>query len=194
MLVIGGLTVDGLAYRERKLASRRPGTCGAVSPCCWSGNRPVRASAKFTYLAVVVISAGSTARQPRCWQITEILNRRARFCSPASPSSWPQYRMFFWLLSLADELPALVLGLDHRRRRYGCLRRVPRCARRAMPSLLTPQPLLMFGRSPHLAPRRTADAHPAQPQTPAGSLHGRRRRLPASRRRLAQRHRHSRRE
>jgi len=67
-------------------------------------------SAKFTYLAVVLLSAGSTvgsellySTQNQAWARALLLT--AVFVKLAAVP------VLFWLLSLADELPALVLGL-----------------------------------------------------------------------------------
>jgi multicomponent Na+:H+ antiporter subunit A len=66
--------------------------------------------AKWTYLAVVLLSAGSMAAselmyspQNQAWSRAFILTS---ICVKLAAAP-----MFFWLLSLADELPALVLGL-----------------------------------------------------------------------------------
>ncbi len=142
MLVIGGLTVDGLLIVN---ANWRLGVLEASALLTvllvWQSARS--RVAKFTYLAVVVMSAGSTLAGhvladhgdpefARALLLTGIAGKLA-----AVP-------MFFWLLSLADELPALVLGLVIAVVDMAAFAEFL-VATQAMPSLLAPQPLLMFG-------------------------------------------------
>ncbi len=109
MLVVGGLTVGGLLVANPWLRLGLLETATFLTVVrVWISART--RAAKFTYLAVVSVSAlcaiGSEllASQPnqgwsRALLLTGILVKLA-----AVP-------MLFWLLSLADELPALVLGL-----------------------------------------------------------------------------------
>ena len=100
-------------------------------------------AAKITYLAVVLISAASTiagevladygrAEPARALLLTGIATKLA-----AVP-------LFFWLLSLADELPALVLGLIIAVVDMAAFGEFLGSAH-TMPALLTPQPLLLSG-------------------------------------------------
>jgi multicomponent Na+:H+ antiporter subunit A len=109
MVVIGGLTVGGLLVANPwlRLGLLELATFLTVVQV-WLTART--RAARFTYLAVVLVSAlcavGSEVLSglpnqgwPHALLLTGILIKLA-----AVP-------MFFWLLSLADELPALVLGL-----------------------------------------------------------------------------------
>jgi multicomponent Na+:H+ antiporter subunit A len=142
MLVIGGLTVDGVFIVN---ANWRLGVLEASALLTvllvWRSARSH--VAKFTYLTVVLMSAGSTIAGhvladhgnpefARALLLTGIAVKLA-----AVP-------MFFWLLSLADELPALVLGLIIAVVDMAAFAEFL-FATQAMPSLLAPQPLLMFG-------------------------------------------------
>jgi multicomponent Na+:H+ antiporter subunit A len=114
MLIVGGLSVAGLMIANPWL---RLGLLEAAALLTvlrvWLTARSL--AAKISYLAVVLISAGSIlasevlhdaenqAAQNQAWSraflLTSIIVKLA-----AVP-------LFFWLLNLADELPALVLGL-----------------------------------------------------------------------------------
>ena len=109
MIVVGGLSVAGLMVANSWL---RIGLLEAAALLTvvrvWLTARSHRA--KFTYLAVVLISAGTIVAsqllynaQDQTWSralmLTSVLVKLA-----AVP-------LLFWLLSLADQLPVLVLGL-----------------------------------------------------------------------------------
>ena len=109
MLAVGGLSVAGLMMANPWL---RLGFLEAAALLTvvrvWIAARSQ--AAKITYLAVVLISAGTIIASqwlynaqdqawPRALMLTSVIVKLA-----AVP-------LFFWLLSLADELPALVLGL-----------------------------------------------------------------------------------
>jgi len=109
VILVGGLSVAGLMVTNSWL---RIGLLEAAALLTivrvWLTARSQRA--KFTYLAVVLISAGTIVAgqllynaQDQAWSralmLTSVLVKLA-----AVP-------LLFWLLSLADELPALVLGL-----------------------------------------------------------------------------------
>ena len=106
MLLIGASTVAGLVVAQPRI---RLGLLelGALLTAVLVWETARTQAAKFTYLAVVLISAGTMVAselvndQPwaRALMLTSICVKLA-----AVP-------MFFWLLSLADELPALVLGI-----------------------------------------------------------------------------------
>jgi multicomponent Na+:H+ antiporter subunit A len=138
MLIVGGLSVAGLAVSNPWL---RIGLLELAAFFTvfrvWLTARSK--PAKITYLAVVLISAGSLVASEiitdpswaRALLLTSVFVKLA-----AVP-------LFFWLLALADEVPALVLGL--------IIAVVDMAAfgeffigAQTMPSLLTPQPLLPF--------------------------------------------------
>ena len=168
MIVVGGLSVAGLAVSNPwlRLGLLEPAALLTVLRV-WLTARTI--SAKLTYLAVVLISAGSLVA-------SEAARRHA-----ASPGrvhllltsvlvKLAAIPLIFWLLRLADELPALVLGLIIAivdMAAFGELY----VAVHANPGLFTPQATGSLGRSRHLLPRGVADAHTAQPQAPPGPLH-----------------------
>ncbi|MDR3452684.1 MAG: proton-conducting transporter membrane subunit [Rhodoferax sp.] len=109
LLLVGVLTVDGLLVMN---AWARLGLLelGALLTVVLVWRTARSQAAKFTYLAVVLISAGSTIagdvladrgnpEWARAFLLTGIAVKLA-----AVP-------LFFWLLKLADEVPALVLGI-----------------------------------------------------------------------------------
>jgi len=109
MLLVGASTVGGLCFTDSwvRLGLLELGALLTVL-LVWQTARTQ--AAKLTYLAVILISAGSMVAseflynpQDQAWSralaLTSICLKLA-----AVP-------LFFWLLSLADELPALVLGL-----------------------------------------------------------------------------------
>ena len=139
MLIVGGLSVVGIALSHPWLRIGLLELAAMLTVLLvWRTGR--RTSAKITYLAVVLISAGSLVA--------------SEFLSGAGDHSWSRallltsvfvklaaVPLFFWLLALADEVPALVLGL--------IIAVVDMAAfgefligAQSMPSLLTPQPLL----------------------------------------------------
>ena len=141
MLIVGGLSVAGLAVTHPWLRLGLLEIAVAFTVLrVWLTARS--RAAKITYLAVVLISAGSTLagefmadhgspEWARALLLTGIAVKLA-----AVP-------MFFWLLALADELPALVLGLIIAIVDMAAFGEFL-VATQAMRSLLTPQPLLMF--------------------------------------------------
>jgi NADH:ubiquinone oxidoreductase subunit 5 (subunit L)/multisubunit Na+/H+ antiporter MnhA subunit len=141
MLIVGGLSAAGLAVSHPWLRIGLLELAALFTVLrVWFTARSK--TAKITYLAVVLVSAGtliasellSTSPDPawsRALLLTSVFIKLA-----AVP-------MFFWLLALADELPALVLGL--------IIAVVDMAAfgefligAQTVPSLLTPQPLLPF--------------------------------------------------
>jgi NADH:ubiquinone oxidoreductase subunit 5 (subunit L)/multisubunit Na+/H+ antiporter MnhA subunit len=141
MLIVGGLSAAGLAVTHPWLRLGLLELAVAFTVLrVWLTARS--RAAKLTYLAVVLISAGSTItgeilahhgspEWARAFLLTGIAVKLA-----AVP-------MFFWLLSLADELPALVLGLIIAIVDMAAFGEFL-VATQAMPGLLTPQPLLVF--------------------------------------------------
>ncbi|HVN92453.1 MAG TPA: proton-conducting transporter membrane subunit [Terracidiphilus sp.] len=98
-------------------------------------------AAKITYLAVVCISAGSMFAGRLFLQLGQLDSARA-FLLTGIFVKLAAIPLIFWLLAIADELPALVLGL--------IIAVVDMAAfgeflmtSREMPGLLTPQPLLI---------------------------------------------------
>ena len=141
MLLVGGLTIDGLFvvnpwWRLGVLEAAALVTVAMV----WQTARSK--SAKITYLAAVLISACSTmAAEALADQGQEDWARALLLTGIAVKLA--AVPLFFWLLSLADELPALVLGT--------IIAVVDMAAfgefvvgAQAIPSLLSPQPLLLF--------------------------------------------------
>jgi NADH:ubiquinone oxidoreductase subunit 2 (subunit N) len=110
MLTVGGLAVSGLMVSNPWLSLGLLELAALLTVVCvWVTARSL--PAKVTYLAIVLVSGlctvgsefiydvGQNAALARALLITGIVVKLA-----AIP-------MFFWLLSLADELPSLVLGL-----------------------------------------------------------------------------------
>jgi formate hydrogenlyase subunit 3/multisubunit Na+/H+ antiporter MnhD subunit len=109
MIIVGGLSVSGLMVANPWLRLSLLETAALLTVVrVWLTARS--RAAKFAYFWVVLISAGSLiasqllySAQNQAWSralmLTSVLVKLA-----AVP-------LFFWLLSLADELPALVLGL-----------------------------------------------------------------------------------
>ena len=137
-------------------------------PLVWQSART--RSAKLVYLAVVLISAcllvasdllmeRGQADWARALLITSVCVKLA-----AVP-------LFFWLLSLADELPAVVLGLIIAVVDMAAFGEFCRLRASISESVHAAGPVARRGRG-HFVPRRSADALAAQPQTAAGSLHG----------------------
>ena len=141
MLLIGALTVDGLLVVNPWL---RLGLLEAAALLTvllvWRNARSQ--AAKLTYLAVVLISAGSMIA-------SEVLADRGA-------SEWARallftsvciklaaVPLFFWLLKLADELPALVLGLIIAVVDMAAFGEFFAAAQ-ASPFALTPQPLWVY--------------------------------------------------
>ena len=168
-LIVGSLTVAGLIVANPWL---RLGLLelGAMLTILRVWNTARTQSAKITYLAVVLISAFTLvasdvllehgqADWARAFLLTSICVKLA-----AVP-------LFFWLLRLADEVPALVLGLIIAvvdMAAFGELY----IAVHASPGLFAPTQALAWHCRRNIVPGRSADAHAAQPEASAGSLHG----------------------
>jgi multicomponent Na+:H+ antiporter subunit A len=140
VLVVGGLTAAGLMIANpwARLGLLEFAALLTVL-IVWLTARSQ--SAKLTYLAVVLISAGSMLGsellydpQNQAWSrallLTSIIVKLA-----AVP-------LFFWLLSLADELPAIVLGLIIAVVDMAAFAEFT-ISMQLIPSALTPQPLLL---------------------------------------------------
>jgi formate hydrogenlyase subunit 3/multisubunit Na+/H+ antiporter MnhD subunit len=138
MLIVGGLSVAGLAVSHPWLRIGLLELAALLTVfIVWATGR--RKTAKITYLAAVLLSAGSLVASElsidQSWSRALLLT--SVFVKLAAVP------MFFWLLALADEVPALVLGI--------IIAVVDMAAfgefligAQTMPSLLTPQPLLPF--------------------------------------------------
>ena len=138
MLIVGGLSAAGLIVSQPWLRIGLLELAAFLTVFrVWLTARSK--PAKITYLAVVLISAGSLIASElisdQSWSRALLLT--SVFVKLAAVP------LFFWLLSLADEVPALVLGL--------IIAVVDMAAfgefligAQTMPSLLTPQPLLPF--------------------------------------------------
>jgi multicomponent Na+:H+ antiporter subunit A len=141
ILLVGVLTVDGLLVMNAwaRLSLLELGALLTVV-LVWRTARSQ--SAKFTYLAVVLISAGSmiagdvladrgNPEWARAFLLTGIAVKLA-----AVP-------LFFWLLKLADEVPALVLGIIIAVVDMAAFGEFLLAAQ-AVPGLLTPQAPLLY--------------------------------------------------
>jgi multicomponent Na+:H+ antiporter subunit A len=109
MLIVGGLSAAGLMvanpwFRLGLLEFAALLTVLRV----WLTARSL--AAKFAYLAVVLISAGSMVASEVLYDAQNQAWSRA-FLLTSVIVKLAAVPLFFWLLSLADELPALVLGL-----------------------------------------------------------------------------------
>jgi NADH:ubiquinone oxidoreductase subunit 5 (subunit L)/multisubunit Na+/H+ antiporter MnhA subunit len=140
-VLIGGLTVDGLFvvnsfWRLGLLEFAALLTILLV----WQTARTQ--AAKLTYLAVVLISAGSAIAAELLADRGNLEWARALLLT-GTVVKLAAVPMFFWLLSLADELPALTLGLI-----IGVVDMAAfgefLLGSQAIPSVLAPQPLLPF--------------------------------------------------
>jgi formate hydrogenlyase subunit 3/multisubunit Na+/H+ antiporter MnhD subunit len=108
-LIVGGLCVAGLVVSNPWL---RLGLLEAAALLTivrvWIAARST--GAKFAYLAVVLVSAGSMVASELLDSPQNQLWSRALFFTSVCVKL-AAVPLFFWLLRLADELPALVLGL-----------------------------------------------------------------------------------
>ena len=141
LLVIGALTVGGMlsASSMLRLGLLEAGALLTVL-LVWQSARSQ--TIKWMYLAVVALSAGSaiagdlladagSAEWARAFVLTGIVVKLA-----AVP-------LFFWLLALADEVPALALGVIIAVVDMAAFAEFA-VASQTIPGLLTPQPLLLY--------------------------------------------------
>jgi multicomponent Na+:H+ antiporter subunit A len=109
MIIVGGLSVAGLVVANPWL---RLGLLEAAALLTvlrvWLTARS--RAAKFSYLAVVLISAGSMLASELLYNAQSQAWSRA-FLLTSIVVKLAAVPLFFWLLNIADELPALVLGL-----------------------------------------------------------------------------------
>ena len=128
-------------------------------------------AAKLTYLAVVLISAVSLVSSDLLMERGQADWARALLLTSVCVKL-AAVPLFFWLLSAGRRIPCPGSRPDYCGCRYGRLRRTVRC--RSGFSGLAYSAGIPAGRSRrHVVPCRSSDAHAAQPQAPAGSLHGR---------------------
>ncbi len=141
LFLIGGLTVSGLLL---PLARVRLGLLefAAVLTVVLVWQKARSRLAKFTYLAVVLLSAGSMIASDLLVDRGSLEAGRA-FLLTGIAVKLAIVPLFFWLLALADEVPALVLGV--------IIAVVDMAAfgefllgAQANPLLFTPQPLFFY--------------------------------------------------
>jgi multicomponent Na+:H+ antiporter subunit A len=141
LFLIGGLTVSGLVL---PLARVRLGALELATlltvVLVWQTART--RAAKFVYLTVVLLSAGSMIASDLLADRGALEAARA-FLLTGMAVKLAAVPLFFWLLALADEVPALVLGL--------IIAVVDMAAfgefligAQTIPALLTPQPLFFY--------------------------------------------------
>jgi len=141
MLIVGALSVAGLAVQNPWLRLGLLELAAFLTVFrVWLTARSK--SARITYLAVVLISAGSLIASEVSGAASHLAWSRA-FLLTSVFVKLAAVPMFFWLLALADEVPALVLGL--------IIAVVDMAAfgefligARAIPTLVTPQPLFLY--------------------------------------------------
>jgi multicomponent Na+:H+ antiporter subunit A len=109
MLLIGASTVGGLLVADSRL---RLGLLelGALLTVVLVWQTARNKAARLTYLAVVLVSAGAIAASELLAASTQTDWSRALMLTSICVKL-AAVPMFFWLLSVADEVPALVLGV-----------------------------------------------------------------------------------
>lgn len=141
MLIVGGLSAAGLAVANPWLRLGLLELAAFLTVFrVWMTARSK--SAKITYLAVVLISAGSLVASEFLSESSDLAWSRA-FLLTSVFIKLAAVPLFFWLLALADEVPALVLGLIIAVVDMAAFGEFLLSAQR-MPALLTPQPLFFY--------------------------------------------------
>jgi multicomponent Na+:H+ antiporter subunit A len=141
MLIVGGLSVAGLMVANPWLRLGLLESAALLTILrVWLTART--RAAKFSYLAVVLISAGSMLASEWLYNAQNQAWSRA-FLLTSIIVKLAAVPLFFWLLSLADELPALVLGLIIAIVDMAAFAEFA-IGVQLMPSALTP-PLLLYG-------------------------------------------------
>ena len=109
MLAVGGLTVLGLTLSApwARLTCLELGAALSLLPVIRAARSQ---AAKFTYMTVVVLSIGSMIASRLFINFGQLDSARA-FLLTGIAVKLAAIPLFFWLLALADEVPALVLGL-----------------------------------------------------------------------------------
>jgi multicomponent Na+:H+ antiporter subunit A len=141
LFLIGGLTVSGLLIplgRVRLGALELAALLTVV--LVWQTART--RAAKFAYLAVVLLSAGSMIASHLLADRGALEAARA-FLLTGIAVKLAAVPLFFWLLALADEVPALVLGLIIAVVDMAAFGEFLIGAQR-IPALLTPQPMFFY--------------------------------------------------
>jgi multicomponent Na+:H+ antiporter subunit A len=140
-LAIGALTVAGLALPNAtaRLTLLELGAAWSL----WLVIKAARSkSAKFTYVAVVILSIGSMVVSRILIQHGQLEWARAYLLTGIAVKL-AAVPLFFWLLALADEVPALLLGLIIAVVDMAAFGEFFVSAQQ-FPGLLTPQPLLLY--------------------------------------------------
>ena len=141
LLFAGVITVDGLLIPSARMRLGALELAAVLTVfLVWQTARS--RAAKFAYLAVVLLSAGSMIASDLLADRGALEAARA-FLLTGVAVKLAVVPLFFWLLALADEVPALVLGL--------IIAVVDMAAfgefllgAQAIPALLTPQPLFFY--------------------------------------------------
>jgi formate hydrogenlyase subunit 3/multisubunit Na+/H+ antiporter MnhD subunit len=141
VLVVGALSVAGLVVVNPWLRLGLLETAALLTVVrVWFAARTL--AAKLTYLAVVLLSAGSLAASELLYNAQDQAWSRALLLTSVFVKL-AAVPLFFWLLSLADELPALVLGLIIAVVDMAAFAEFT-ISVQLMPSALTPQPVLLY--------------------------------------------------
>ncbi len=141
LLLIGALTVIGLLIPQAQMRLGALELAALLTVVLvWQTARS--RAVKFAYLAVVLLSAGSMIASDLLADRGALDAARA-FLLTGVAVKLAAVPLFFWLLALADEVPALVLGI--------IIAVVDMAAfgefllgAQAIPALLTPQPLFFY--------------------------------------------------
>jgi multicomponent Na+:H+ antiporter subunit A len=141
LLLIGAITISGLLipFTRVRLGALELAALLTVV-LVWQTAR-ARAT-KFTYLAVVVLSAGSMIASDLFADRGALEAARA-FLLTGIAVKLAVVPLFFWLLALADEVPALVLGVIIAVVDMAAFGEFLTGAQ-TIPALLTPQPLFFY--------------------------------------------------
>ena len=141
VLIVGALSVAGLVVVNPWI---RLGLLEAAALLTivrvWIAARSK--AAKLTYLAVVLLSAGSLVASELLYNPQDQTWSRALLLTSVFVKL-AAVPLFFWLLSLADELPALVLGLIIAVVDMAAFAEFT-ISVQLIPSALTPQPILLY--------------------------------------------------
>jgi formate hydrogenlyase subunit 3/multisubunit Na+/H+ antiporter MnhD subunit len=141
LFLIGGLTIIGLLIPQAQMRLGALELAALLTVVLvWQTARS--RAAKFAYLAVVLLSAGSMIASDLLADRGALEAARA-FLLTGVAVKLALVPLFFWLLALADEVPALVLGI--------IIAVVDMAAfgefllgAQTIPALLTPQPLFFY--------------------------------------------------
>ncbi len=140
VLAVGGMTVLGLTLSApwARLACLELGAALSLLPVIRAARSQ---SARLTYVAVVIISVGSMLASRLLIGSGQLDAARA-FLLTGIAVKLAAIPLFFWLLAIADEVPALVLGLIIAVVDIAAFGEFL-MATQEMPGLLTPRPLLI---------------------------------------------------